>query len=148
MCILGISKVLMCQFPYDYIKNKHGNNLRLLFTDTNNLMFAIKTKDSYETFNSNKEIFDLTNYSTKSKLLQKLTNDKFCDKAVSNCYKAQRMCDRAVSTYDSTIKVVPGYYKSREMCDKAVNSFYSSFINFLNDVNIKKCVASLFLKLW
>ena len=58
------------------------------------------------------------------------------------------MCDRAVSTYDSTIKVVPGYYKSREMCDKAVNSFYSSFINFLNDVNIKKCVASLFLKLW
>ena len=76
MCILGISKVLMCQFPYDYIKNKHGNNLRLLFTDTNNLMFAIKTKDRYENFNSNKEMFDLTYYSTKSKLLQKLTNDK------------------------------------------------------------------------
>ena len=69
MCILGISEVLMCQFPYDYIKNKSGNNLRLLFTDTNNLMFAIKTKDSYENFNSNKEMFDLTNYSTKSKLL-------------------------------------------------------------------------------
>ena len=64
MCILGISKVLMCQFPYDYIKNKHGNNLRLLFTDTNNLMFAIKTKDRYENFNSNKEMFDLTYYST------------------------------------------------------------------------------------
>ena len=76
MCILGISKVLMCQFPYDYIKNKHGNNLRLLFADTNNLMFAIKTKDRYENFNSNKEMFDLTYYSTKSKLLQKLTNDK------------------------------------------------------------------------
>ena len=69
MCILGISEVLMWQFPYDYIKNKYGNNLRLLFTDTNNLMFAIKTKDSYENFNSNKEMFDLTNYSTKSKLL-------------------------------------------------------------------------------
>ena len=76
MCILGISKVLMCQFPYDYIKNKHGNNLRLLFADTNNLMFAIKTTDRYENFNSNKEMFDLTYYSTKSKLLQKLTNDK------------------------------------------------------------------------
>ena len=76
MCILGISKVLMCQFPYDYIENKYGNNLRLLFTDTNNLMFAVKTKDRYENFNSNKEMFDLTNYSTKSKLLQKLTNDK------------------------------------------------------------------------
>ena len=76
MCILGISKVLMCQFPYDYIENKYGNNLRLLFTDTNNLMFAVKTKDRYENFNSNKEMFDLTYYSTKSKLLQKLTNDK------------------------------------------------------------------------
>ena len=76
MCILGISKVVMCQFPYDYIKNKYGNNLRPLFTDTNNLMFAIKIKDSYEDFNSNKEMFDLTNYSTKSKLLQRLTNDK------------------------------------------------------------------------
>ena len=68
---LGISKVLMCQFPYDYIKNKYGNNLRLLFTDTNNLMFASKTKDRYEDFNGNKEMFDLTNYSTKSKLLKK-----------------------------------------------------------------------------
>ena len=138
----------MCQFPYDYIKYKYCNNLRLLFTDTNDLMFAIKTKDRNENFNSNKEMFDLTNYSAKSKLLQKLTNDKFYDKAVSDCYKAQRMCDGAVNTYDSTIKFVPGCYKSREMCDKVVNSFFSSFINFLNDVNIKKCVAELFLKLW
>ena len=58
------------------------------------------------------------------------------------------MCDRAVNTYDSTIKFVPGCYISQEMCDKTVNSFCSSFINFLNDVNIKKCVAELFLKLW
>ena len=67
MWILDISKLLMCQFPYDYIKNKYGNNLRILFTDTNNFMFSIKTKDSYENCNSNKEIFDLTNYSTRSK---------------------------------------------------------------------------------
>ena len=67
MWILDISKLLMCQFPYDYIKNKYGNNLRILFTDTNNFMFSIKTKDSYENCNCNKEIFDLTNYSTRSK---------------------------------------------------------------------------------
>ena len=57
----------MCQFPHDYIKNKYSTNLRILFTDTNNFMFSIKTKDSYENCNSNKEIFDLTNYSTRSK---------------------------------------------------------------------------------
>ena len=32
--ILDLSKVLMYEFRYDYIKNKYGNNSRLLFTDT------------------------------------------------------------------------------------------------------------------
>ena len=31
MCILELSKVLMYELHYDCIKNKYGNNLRLLF---------------------------------------------------------------------------------------------------------------------
>ena len=38
MCILELSKVLMYQFHYDYIKNKYGNNLRLLFTEIDSVM--------------------------------------------------------------------------------------------------------------
>ena len=34
MCILELSKVLMYEFHYEYIKNKYGKNSRLLFTDT------------------------------------------------------------------------------------------------------------------
>ena len=33
MCILELSKVLMYEFHYDYIKNKYGNNSKLLFTE-------------------------------------------------------------------------------------------------------------------
>ena len=44
-----------------------GNNLRLLFTDTNSLMYEIKTENVYEDFSSDKEIFDFSSYSTKSK---------------------------------------------------------------------------------
>ena len=67
MCILELSKVLMYEFHYDYIKKKYGNNSRLLFTDIDSLMYQIKTEDIYEDFSNDKEIFDFSNYSTKSK---------------------------------------------------------------------------------
>ena len=67
MCILKLSKVLMYKFHYDYIKNKYGNNSRLLFTDTDSLMYEIRTEDVYEDFSNDKEIFDFSNYSNKSK---------------------------------------------------------------------------------
>ena len=57
----------MYEFHYDYIENKYGNNSRLLFTDTDSLMYEIKTEDIYEDFSNDKEMFDFSNYSTKSK---------------------------------------------------------------------------------
>ena len=45
MCMLDLSKVLMYEFHYDYIKNKYGNNSRLLFTSKNSFMYEIKTED-------------------------------------------------------------------------------------------------------
>ena len=67
MCILQLSKVLMYAFQYGYIKNKYGHNSKLLFTDTDSLMYVIKTEDVYEDFSNDKEMFDLSNYSTKAK---------------------------------------------------------------------------------
>ena len=58
----------MYEFHYDYIKNKYGNNSSLLFTDTGSLMMCeVKTEDVYEDFSNDKEMFDFSNYSTKSK---------------------------------------------------------------------------------
>ena len=39
MYILKLSKVLTYEFHYYYIKNKYGNNSRLLFTGTDSLMY-------------------------------------------------------------------------------------------------------------
>ena len=41
MYILDLSKVLMYEFHHDYIKNKCGSNSKLLFIDTNSLMYKI-----------------------------------------------------------------------------------------------------------
>ena len=37
------------------------------------------------------------------------------------------MCDKAVSTYPSTIKLVPECFMAQKMCDKAVNRCFFVF---------------------
>ena len=64
---MELSKVLMDEFHYDYIKNNYGNNSRLLFINTDSWIYETKIKDVYEDFSNDKWMFDFSNYSTKSK---------------------------------------------------------------------------------
>ena len=67
MCILESSKILMYEFHHDYIKNRYDNNSKLLLTNTDSLVYEIKTEDVCKDFSSDREMFDFTNHSTKSK---------------------------------------------------------------------------------
>ena len=55
MFILELNKVLVYEFHYYYIKNKYGKTSRLLFTDTDSLIYEIKTEDVYEDFSSDSQ---------------------------------------------------------------------------------------------
>ena len=61
--ILELSKTIMYDFHYKYIKPKYGNDVKLLFTDTDSLMYEIKTGDFYKDI-SNDVIkrFDTSDY--------------------------------------------------------------------------------------
>ena len=59
--ILDLSKTLMFDFHYEYIKKKYGKRAQLLFTDTDSLMYEIKTKDFYADIKDS--VFPVTNHS-------------------------------------------------------------------------------------
>ena len=46
--ILDLSKTLMFDFHYDYIRKKYDDADELLFTDSNSLMYLIHTDDFYQ----------------------------------------------------------------------------------------------------
>ena len=61
MGILDLIKVLMYEFYYNYIKNRHGNNLKLLLTNTGSVTHEIKTEDLNDYFSNDKEMTDFRN---------------------------------------------------------------------------------------
>ena len=67
MCILYLSKVLLYDLHYGYLKNRNGTNRILLFTYTNSLIYEIKTEDVWKILVKIKEMFDFKCYSAKSK---------------------------------------------------------------------------------
>ena len=57
----------MYEFHYYCTKNKYGSKSRLVFTVTDNLVYKSKTKNLYYGFSKNKEMFDFSDYSARSK---------------------------------------------------------------------------------
>ena len=79
MCILDLSKTLMYDFHYNYIKDKYGDKARLLFTDTGSLTYEIEADDVYQDFWNDKDKFDNSDYPESSPYFNK-TNKKVIGK--------------------------------------------------------------------
>ena len=79
MCILDLSKTLMYNFHYNYIKKKYGNKAKLLFTDTDSLTYEIEAEDVYQDFWNDKDRFDNSDFPESSPYFDK-TNKKVIGK--------------------------------------------------------------------
>ena len=63
LSILEISKILMYEFCYDYMKPKYGNYVKLSYMDTDSFLINIKTNDFLEDIaNDVENRFDTSNY--------------------------------------------------------------------------------------
>ena len=63
LSILEISKLLMYELWYDYMKAKYGDNVKLCYMDTDNFIMNMKTEDFYKDIaNDVEKRFDTSNY--------------------------------------------------------------------------------------
>ena len=91
LSILEISKTLMYEFWYDYMKPKYNDKVKLCYMDTNSFIIKIKTNDFYEDIANHVENrFDTSNYEVnrplptgKNKKIIGLMKDKLGGKIIA-----------------------------------------------------------------
>ena len=91
LSILEISKTLMYEFWYDYMKPKYANNVKLCYMDTDSFIMNIKTNDFYKDISNDVENrFDTSNYEVnrplptgKNKKIIGLMTDELGEKIIT-----------------------------------------------------------------
>ena len=91
LSILEISKILMYEFWYDYMKPKYNDNIKLCYMDTDSFVMNIKAEDFYKDIaNDVEERFDTSNYEVnrplstgKNKKVIGLMKDKLGGKIIT-----------------------------------------------------------------
>ena len=76
MSVLDISKTVLYEFHYELAKSKMGTNCKLLYTDTDSLLYEIKCPDIYEIVKENIKRFDTSDYPPQNPYKIPLVNKK------------------------------------------------------------------------
>ncbi|XP_077256529.1 uncharacterized protein LOC143894259 [Temnothorax americanus] len=62
MCILEISKTRLYEFHYDYMAPLYRDRCRILYTDTDSLIYSLECEDAYELMRRDLDRFDMSDY--------------------------------------------------------------------------------------
>ena len=77
LAILDISKILMYEFWYHYLKPKYKDKVKLCYIDTESFVIYIKTEDFYKDIaNDIEKRFDTSNYDEKDERPQAIGKNR------------------------------------------------------------------------
>ena len=114
--ILELSKTLMYEFHYKYIKNRF--DVKLLFTDRDSLGYEIKAKDVYEDFYLDKDLFDFSDYPVNSKFFDPVNKnvigkmkDEFKGRIISEFIGLKSKMYSLISVNDEEVAKAKGVNK-------------------------------------
>ena len=132
LSILNLSKLLMYEFHYKYIKSKLDANLSPAVTGSS--VYEIKTEDVYEDFYKDKNLFDFSDYSLNSNFFDPVNRkvigkmkDKFKGSMISefvglkNMYSLIAVDNEEVKEAKGVNKYVVGKIRHKKFVDVLFN---------------------------
>ena len=75
--VLGLSKLHMYKFWYEYVKACYGNKATLCYMNTDSFIFGAETEDIYQDMTQHADIFDFSDYPKDHQLVQSLSEDQW-----------------------------------------------------------------------
>ena len=127
--VLDISKTLMYEFYYDYLKPKYADKVKLCYVDTDSFIIYFETEDFYKDISKDvKERFDASGYSKDDKRLPVGINKKVIGKM------KDELNGLAMTEFVALASKVYAYVCDNDKLDKRVKG-------------IKRCVRDKVLKL-
>jgi hypothetical protein len=140
--ILDLSKLHMYKFHYGIMKPKYGDNLQLLMTDTDSLVYEVQTDDLYQQMYDMKEHFDMSEYSkenpiydvTNKKVIGKF-KDETKDKVITEFVGVRPKCYSFLTNDNKESKKLKGITKCVVKKNIKFDHYKKCVFNDLNDAD-------------
>lgn len=85
LSVLDLSKILVYRFHYDFMKQKVGEQCKLLYTDTDSLVYEVKNKNMYNVMRENIGEFDTWDYPVNNEYNMPRENKKIIGLMKDEC---------------------------------------------------------------
>ena len=122
MSIIDISKTLMYEFWYDYIKRKYGDRAKLYYMDSDSFVIYIKTEDFYEDIaNDVERWFDTSNFDYNDKRRLPIGKDKKVIGIFKYEFGVKIMCEFCALRAKTYAYLINGYNDDDYDKEKTIN---------------------------